>query len=149
MEIAPSILSQLVYGEKGNNAIPLSFYMKPDKKGQSGGKKHIEHLGVPLVFALVNVNIVHETPRENTMLYELHHIPTTYSAIEEIAPSENSNYENILLENEPELHSSQKYSPISDEIYNRLLNSLLDEPISQSSLPYKNQPVKKYTRKTR
>jgi len=119
MEIQQSIVSQALYGDKGRVAVPLNVFMKQTKAGQVGGKKDIEHLGVPLVIALVNVNmnkpcaqhIYNDEPLDQTVEY---------------VPS-----------------GEEEFAPISDEVYDSLFNTVLDEYITEES------PAKKYTRKNR
>jgi hypothetical protein len=125
MEIQPSIESQALYGDKGRVAIPLNVFMKQSKAGQIGGKKDIEHLGVPLVIALVNVNmnkpcVQHSYIDDDPLDQIVEYVP-----------------------NESVERSSSEFEPISDEVYDTLFNTVLDEPISEES------PAKKYTRKNR
>jgi hypothetical protein len=140
MEIQQSIVSQALYGDKGRVAIPLNVFMKQTKAGQVGGKKDIEHLGVPLVIALVNVNM--NKPCNHS--YELGN-PLDQNQ-EEL--SEEYDVEG-LRGNSVEL-SSNEFEPISDEMYDTLLNTVLDEPIETEPETYnEDSPVKKYTRKNR
>ena len=124
MEIQPSIISQALYGEQGRVSLPLSVFMKPAKGGQIGGKKDIEHLGVPMVLALVNINMNklcnHPDERSND------------KPIDEMAE---------YVPGEP-----KEFAPISDEVYDSLFNTVLDEPLESAN---EYLPVKKYTRKNR
>jgi hypothetical protein len=124
MEIQPSIISQALYGEQGRVAVPLSVFIKQSKGGQIGGKKDIEHLGVPMVLALVNINM---------------NKPCNH-------PDEHSYNNQIdeMVEYRP--GEPEEFAPISDEVYDSLFNTVLDEPIESDS---EYLPVKKYTRKNR
>ena len=124
MEIQPSIISQALYGEQGRVAVPLSVFMKHSKGGQIGGKKDIEHLGVPMVLALVNINMNKPCNHLDEHSYD--------NPIDEMAEYRSG---------EPE-----EFAPISDEVYDSLFNTVLDEPIESES---EYLPVKKYTRKNR
>jgi hypothetical protein len=121
MEIQPSIISQALYGEQGRVAVPLSVFIKQSKGGQIGGKKDIQHLGVPMVLALVNINM--NKPCNNPIEHSYD------NPIDEIAE-----------------YRPEEFAPISDEVYDSLFNTVLDEP-SESESEY--LPGKKYTRKNR
>lgn len=134
MDIQQSVLSKAIYGEQGRIALPLDMFMDKSKKGQHGGKKDIEHLGVPLVLALVNINV--QLPKQ----------PNTFDIDDGTYSTRNieQNYDNHMYNHSPDEYVS--YEPISDELYDSLLNTVLDEPIIQQSeivIP------KKYTRKNR
>jgi hypothetical protein len=135
MEILPSILSQAVYGENGRTALPLSVFMKQSNQGQIGGKKDIKHLGVPMIVALVNVNINKPC---NQSGYLLDQIPE-YVQDEPIYKLESTKY---LGNYEP---MPTKYAPVSDEVYDSLFNTVLDEPIVYNS----EHSPRKYTRKNK
>jgi hypothetical protein len=122
MEIQPSIVSQALYGDKGRVAIPLNVFMKQSNVGQVGGKKDIEHLGVPLVIALVNVNM-------NKPCAQHSYIDDPFDQTVEYVP------------NEPVERSSSEFESISDEMYDTLFNTVLDESTEPTA--------KKYTRKNR
>jgi hypothetical protein len=130
MEIQPSIISQALYGENGKTALPLNIFMKKSNDNKIGGeKKDIEHLGVPLVLALVNINI-----------------------------NKPCNYTNENMFDEPQIEQVDEYEQgpeefetIPDEMYDSLLNTVLEEPIEEIPDSNNNEdaPMKKYTRKNR
>jgi hypothetical protein len=140
MDIQQSIISQAVYGENGRAALPLRIFMEQSKNGQVGGKKKIEHLGVPMVLALVNVNInkpcnnISERPIDQMVEY----LPEDFE----------NRYENESTRYIADQHSKE-LQPISDEVYNSLFNTVLDEPISYESYNNEYPYIKKYTRKNR
>jgi len=151
MEIQQSIVSQALYGDKGRVAIPLNVFMKQTKAGQVGGKKDIEHLGVPLVIALVNVNMNkpcnHSYELGNPLDQNQEELSEEYD-VEDFENNSGSKAEG-LRGNSVEL-SSNEFEPISDEMYDTLLNTVLDEPIETEAETYnEDSPVKKYTRKNR
>jgi len=131
MEIHKSIVSQALYGDNGRAAIPINVFMKKSKNEQIGGKKKdIEHLGVPLVIALVEVNV--NKP--------CNHNENTFSE--------------LLHDNESKMFAMKKsnsgdFSPISDEMYDKLLSSVLEHPIEEIPDPditekkHKNKKTKK------
>jgi hypothetical protein len=131
MEIQHSIISQAVYGENGRAALPLNMFTKKSNDKQIGGeKKDIEHLGVPLVLALVEINL-----------------------------NKPCNHANENMFDEPQIEQVDEYKQgpeefetIPDEMYDSLLNTVLEEPIEEipDSNTYNNNedaPMKKYTRK--
>lgn len=130
MEIQPSIISQAVYGENGRVAVPIKVFMKQSKTRQIGGKKDIEHLGVPLVVALVNINM----NKSCTHSYDFGNPLEQNQEPEELSGEE----------------ISTEFQPISDEVYDSLFNTVLDEHIETEPEPYREElPVTKYTRKNR
>jgi hypothetical protein len=125
MEIQQSVVSQAIYGENGRAALPLNIFMKKSSDKQIGGKKDIEHLGVPLVVALVNINVNKPCNHTNENMFE---------------PKEYIGYSGE--------QSPEEFETIPDEMYDSLLNTVLEEPIEE--IPDSEQvPAKKYTRKNR
>lgn len=132
MEIQPSIMSQALYGENGKTALPLNIFMQKSNNNKIGGeKKDIEHLGVPLVLALVNININKPCNHTNENMFDQPQI------------EQDDEYQQ---RSEPE-----EFETIPDEMYDSLLNTVLEEPIEEIPDSYNNEytPVKKYTRKNR
>lgn len=132
MEIQQSVVSQAIYGENGRAALPLNMFMKKSNDKQIGGKKDIQHLGVPLVVALVNININKPYNHTNENMFD----ESPIEQVDEYKPR-----------SEPE-----EFETIPDEMYDSLLNTVLEEPIEEiSDDNYNNEdtPVKKYTRKNR
>ncbi len=141
MEILPSLLSQVAYGENGRAAVPLSVFMKQPNKGQVGGKNKIEHLGVPMIVALVNVNISMNKPNNHTIDQMKEYMPNEPKDFANIYEEDSTRYiGNSVLT--PVNHNSNKFVPISDEMYDSLFTAVLDEPFDSKYLP-----KKKYTRK--
>jgi hypothetical protein len=127
MEIQPSIISQAIYGKNGRVAIPMKVFMKQSNTRQVGGKKDIEHLGVPLVVALVNINM-------NKPCNHSYDFGNPLEQNQELEPEE----------------LPTEFEPISDEVYDSLFNTVLDEHIETEPESYSEEsPVKKYTRKNR
>jgi hypothetical protein len=141
MEIQQSIVSKAVYGENGRVALPLNIFMNKRKDAHGGGKKHIEHLGVPLVLALVEINMNnqcrHNETADSSLLYNLDSVQ---------APAITSFSEPIKIFE----HKSNRseFQPISNEMYDSLLQSVLENPIEEIPDSY---PVslKKHTRKNK
>ena len=134
MEIHPSIISQAIYGEHGRMSIPLSVFAKQSNNRQIGGNKDIEHLGVPMVLALVNINM--DKPCN-------HSIEHSYNNQAELMD------EYIPSEFEP--NETEELASISDEIYDSMFHSVLEEPITEVDDITESTylPSKKYTRKNR
>lgn len=141
MEIQQSIVSQAVYGENGRVALPLNIFIKKSKDAQGGGKKNIEHLGVPLVVALVEINMNNKCRHNESAISPLlHNIDSTQ------VPSITTFSEPIKI---AEYNSTPtEFQPISNEMYDTLLQSVLEKPIEEIPDSY---PVslKKYTRKNK
>lgn len=146
MEILPSILSQAVYGENGRAAVPLSVFMKQSNKGQVGGKKDIQHLGVPMVVALVNINM--NKPCNNTIHQMTEYIPNEPDDFANIYEEESTRYIGNSAVN-PVKQIPNEFVPISDEVYDSLFNTVLEEPIELEFHNNEYLPKKKYTRKIR
>jgi len=155
MEIQHSIISQAVYGENGRAALPLNMFTKKSNDNQIGGeKKDIEHLGVPLVLALVNININKPCHHTNENMFDQPQI------------EQDDEYK----------QGPEEFETIPDEMYDSLLNTVLEEPIEEIPNSYEQSspelvsippsdrrgseyfsdsennedtPVKKYTRKNR
>jgi hypothetical protein len=141
MEILPSLLSQAVYGENGRAAVPLSVFMKQPNKGQVGGKTKIEHLGVPMIVALVNVNINMNKPGNHNIDQMTEYIPNEPEDFANIYEKDSTGYfGNSSLT--PVNRVPNEFVPISDEMYDSLFTAVLDEPFNSEYLP-----KKKYTRK--
>jgi len=141
MKIQQSIVSQAIYGDNGRVALPLDLFMKKSKDVKIGGKKKdISHLGVPLVIALVeidrNIPLIHYNygststipspiaesfvqPDYKSLSCDNHRYPSTSSldidAIDEYRSTPTG------------------FQPISNDIYNSLLNSVLEKPIEEIS----------------
>lgn len=114
--------------------------MKKSKESQGGGKK-IEHLGVPLVVALVNINM-------NTKCDEKTHFLNDLGNNVDYVQQSPMTYDS----NEPEYKSrSIEFQSISDQMYDSLLQSVLEEPIEK--IPDSNIDShissKKHTRKNK
>jgi hypothetical protein len=141
MEINQSILSRAVYGDNGRVALPLNMFMEKSKDAHGGGKKHIEHLGVPLVVALVEINMNNKC-RHNENKYS----PLLHNLDAAQAPEITTFSEPIKI---AEYKSTPtEFQPISNEMYDSLLQSVLETPIEEIPDSY---PVssKKYTRKNK
>ena len=147
MEIQKSILSRAVYGENGRVALPLNIFMEKSKDAQGGGKK-IEHLGVPLVVALVEINMNNQCRRDgNTFSPLLHNLENDLDSTQ---------YPKITTFSEPMKLYEYKSAPtefqsISNEIYDSLLQSVLERPIEEIPDSHIDTPIssKKYTRKNK
>uniref|UniRef100_A0A6C0HHI7 Uncharacterized protein n=1 Tax=viral metagenome TaxID=1070528 RepID=A0A6C0HHI7_9ZZZZ len=129
MEIHKSIVSQALYGDNGRAAIPLNVFMKKSKNEQIGGKKKdIEHLGVPLVIALVEVNVNKPcNHNENTFTDLLNDSENRILSMKKT----NSHGFSDPIEISEYKSNSRDFSPISDEMYDKLLNSVLEHPIEE------------------
>uniref|UniRef100_A0A6C0JX21 Uncharacterized protein n=1 Tax=viral metagenome TaxID=1070528 RepID=A0A6C0JX21_9ZZZZ len=185
MEIQHSIISQALYGENGRVALPINMFMKQSNADQVGGKKkdiakisgcaavryqensverslkEFEHLGVPLIVALVNVNVRPSTgiSYNNASSLDLETaIPSSeigYIKANDDNTNKSCNHTIQYMYDEP-IDKMDEYIPskqeefvsISDEMYDSLLNNVLDEQI-EDDLYSDNVPVKKYTRKNR
>jgi len=149
MTTQESIVSQAIYGENGRAALPLNVFMKHSKNAQVGGKKKDkDHLGVPLVLALVNVNINKPCNKEDTFSSLLHNPPNEMSSAQEpIIISYTHPRQQITEYNS----DSEIFPPISDELYDSLLNTVLETPIEKipDSDTHDQIYVKKYTRRNR
>lgn len=130
METQPSLLSKAVYGQNGRVAIPLEMFMKKSEKTYFGGANHKKHLGVPVVLALVEINV--NKPCHNNNMYDY------------VKPSDSLVQYNL---NSP--NNKTVYEPISDEIYDTFINSVLDEHREHPSEKQIEHIPKKYTRKIR
>jgi hypothetical protein len=80
--------------------------MKKTNIAQFGGKPETQNLGVPLVIALVGVNVNNPCNRSVENMYD----------------------QSIDQDGESPL-DSEEFEPVSDGMYNRLLNTVLDEPV--------------------
>jgi hypothetical protein len=149
MEINQSILSRAVYGENGRVALPLNMFMQKSKDAHGGGKKHIEHLGVPLVVALVEINMNnkcrHNEPAYSPNSYASH--PTLLHNRDSAQGSEITAFSKPIKIAEYK-STPTAFQPISNEMYDSLLQSVLENPIEEIPDSY---PVfsKKYTRKNK
>jgi hypothetical protein len=132
MEIQPSLLSQVVYGQNGRAVLPLEMFMKKSEKTYFGGANDKKHLGVPVVLALVEINVnkpCHNNNNNNMLDYvSPHHSIVQYT---------------------PNNINDTVYEPISDEIYDTMINSVLDEHREYPSEKQSEHITKKYTRKIR
>jgi len=99
MEIHPSITSQAIYGEYGRAVLPLRSFIKEPSKCVNK-----EHLGVPIVIALVHVK----------------HPAYEYSHIDNYAYDTPEPENNI-------------FETISHDLYDTLLNKVLDKQDTNGS----------------
>jgi hypothetical protein len=130
MEIQPSLLSKAVYGQNGRAALPLEMFIKKSEKTYFGGATNKKHLGVPVFLALVEINVNKHCHNNNNML-------------DYVSPSHS-----VVLNNQ-NTPNATVYEPISDEIYDTLINSVLDEHSEYPSEKQIEHIPKKYTRKIR
>jgi len=141
MEIQQSIVSRAVYGENGRVALPLNMFMEKSKDAHGGGKKHIEHLGVPLVVALVEINMNNKC-RHNETAYS----PLLHNMSSRQVPAITAFSDPIKIS---EYNSKPtEFQSISNEMYDTLLQSVLEKPIEEIPDSYPGY-VKKHTRKNK
>jgi hypothetical protein len=62
----------------------------------------------------------------------------------EYIPNEPADFENTYENKSTGYQNAKEFEPISDEVYDSLFNTVLDEPLESAN---EYLPVKKYTRK--